>query len=86
VVPLRQLHQWFAGFRLNVGGIDDRQMSPSESLGSHEVQDLERIVRRCLIVLVVADQSTAIIGRHPSVGKKFLRANVLFPDPLDWGR
>ncbi len=49
---------------------------------THIVQQFESVIGRRLIVLVVADQPRQKSDDSTSVGRKCLRANVLFPDPL----
>src|SRR5690348_17223780 len=60
----RQLDQWLAILRTHTGGVNDCQTSRGQPLARNEVQHFERRSRRRLIVLVVGDQATTIIGRN----------------------
>jgi len=82
VVLPGEVDERLAGLGLDVRGVDDRQPPQGEPLGGDEVQDLEGVVRRRLIVLLVADYRTAGVRRQNLVGRKCRRANVLLPDPL----
>jgi hypothetical protein len=64
VVLARQRHERPAGRGLHVGRIDHGHPSRHEALARDEVQDLEGVVGRRLVVLVVGDQATADVGRH----------------------
>ena len=72
VVLPSKLDQRLAGLGLDVGGIHDGQMSQGQPLSGDEVQNLECLVGRRLVVLVVADHSTAGIGRKHLRGQEVL--------------
>src|SRR5205823_2240486 len=57
------MNQRPAGLGLHVRRVNDRQSAPCQSLAGNEVQHLEGILGGCLVVLIVADQSTAVIRR-----------------------
>ena len=54
-------HQRFAGFRLNIGRIDNRQFARREPLASDKPEHLEGVGCGALIVFVVADQASTVI-------------------------
>jgi len=62
VVPSCQLDQRLAILGPDTGGVDHRQASGSEPLARNELQHFERSARRALIVLVIGDETTAIVG------------------------
>jgi hypothetical protein len=72
VIFPRQFDQRSSRFRLNVGGIDDRQPASRQPLARDEVQHLERVVGRGLIVLIVGHQGTTEVR-----GNYFGRQEVL---------
>jgi hypothetical protein len=72
VVLARERYERPSSFRLHVGGIDDRELAGGEPLGGDEVQDLEGVFGRSLIVLVVRNQRAAGVG-----GDNFRRFKVL---------
>lgn len=51
-----------ARFRLDAGGVDDRQASGGEALARDVVQDVEGVLAGALVVLVVGDQAPAEVG------------------------
>ena len=59
----RQRDQRLARLGLHVGGIDDREQAAREPLRRDEVQHLEGVTGRRLVVLVVGDQAAARVGR-----------------------
>ncbi len=61
MVLARQVDQRSPGFGLDIGGVDDGQLSRCEALAGDEVQDLKGVLGRRLVVFVVADQTAAII-------------------------
>jgi len=58
-----QPHQRLPGLPLHIGGIHHRQPPGGQTLGGDVVQHVEGVVRRGLIVFVIADQATAIVAR-----------------------
>ena len=81
VVLAGQRDQRLAGLGLHVGGVDDGQPPARQPLAGDEVQHLERVVGRGLVVLVVGDQAAAEVGREHLGRRKCLRANVDLPEP-----
>ena len=67
-----ELHQRFASFGLDVGGVHDGQMSQAQPFSCDEMQQLERLVRRCLVVLLIADHPPASIRRKDLRGPEVL--------------
>ena len=57
-----QLHQRLACLRLNVGCIDHREPASREALAGDEVEHLEGIFRRGLVVFVIRHQPAAVVG------------------------
>jgi hypothetical protein len=53
-----------AVLRLDVRGVDDRQLRARQALAHDRVQQVEGVVRRGLVVLVVGDEAAAEVGRH----------------------
>ena len=51
-------------FRSDVGGVRDGKLSGSQSLAGDEAQDVEGVVGCGLIVLVIGNESTAVIARQ----------------------
>ncbi len=72
MVLARQIDQAFARFRLDIGGVDDGQLSGRQALAGDEVQDLERVLRRRLVVFVIGHQAAAIVRRDDFGGKEVL--------------
>src|SRR5688500_18643414 len=64
MVAARELDEWLARLRLDVRRVDDGQQPALEPLRADEVQRLERGRRRGLVVLVVRDQSAAVVERQ----------------------
>lgn len=62
VILTGQRDQRFACLGLHVGGIDNGQPACRQPLGGDEVQHLKGVVRRRLLVLVVANESAAVVG------------------------
>jgi hypothetical protein len=81
VVLAGELHQWLPGFSLYVRRIDDRQSTRRQSLRGDVVQHVEGVLRRSLIVLVVADQATAIVARQHFRWQKVLACKCALPGP-----
>ena len=77
----RQLDQRLARLRLHVGGVDDRQAAGGQTLGGDEVQRLEGVAGRRLVVLVVARPGPEVSEDSTSVGLKCVRAKVDLPEP-----
>jgi hypothetical protein len=46
---------------LNIGGVDNGQLTRGESLAGDKLKHLEGVSRRSLIIFVVADQATTVI-------------------------
>jgi hypothetical protein len=71
VIASREIDERFTRFGLEIGGIDNSEAAPEQSL-SHDVMDqVEGIAAGGLVVLVVADEGTAGVG-----GDDFGRAEV----------
>ena len=60
----RQINERFACLRLNVGGIDNRQLRGSQPFARDEVQDFKGIIGSRLVVFVVRHKPTAEIRRE----------------------
>ncbi len=63
VVGAGQGHQRLARLHLHVGRIHDREPARGEPLAGDEMQGLEGVLRRRLVVLVVGDEPAAEIRR-----------------------
>ena len=63
VVRLGERDEALAGAGLHVRRVDDRQPAQLEPLADDELQDLERVLGRGLVVLVVGDQPAAEVAR-----------------------
>ena len=72
VVFPSKLDERLAGLGLDVGGVDDGQMSQGQPLSGDEMQQLERLVGHRLVVLVVADHPPAGIRREDLRGQEVL--------------
>jgi len=81
VVFPRQRHQWLARFRLHVGRIDHRQQPARQPLAGHVMQQVECVIRGVLRVFIVETRPRQKSDESTSVGAKFVRANVLLPEP-----
>ncbi len=68
----RDRHQGLARLGLHIRGVDHGEQPAGQALSHDEVQELERITRRGLVVLVIGDQATACIGRHDLGGSEVL--------------
>ena len=66
---------------LDVGGVDDRDPSGRQALLRDVVQDVEGIVGRGLVVLVVRDQASALVGRENLGRLEVLAREARFPAP-----
>ncbi len=64
VIMPGQLHQRLASLGLDVGGVDHREPTQGEPLAGDEPEQLERLVRDGLVVLIVADHPSAGIRRE----------------------
>ena len=61
VVPARQRDERLARVLLDVRGIDDGQAAGGEPLAGNEVERLEGVARRRLVVLVIGYESTEVV-------------------------
>ena len=59
----RERNERLARFDLHVGRIDHREQATRETLLRNEVENVEGVVRRRLVVLVVGDEAAARVGR-----------------------
>ena len=64
VVLAGERHQRLARLRLDVRGIDHRQLGAGEPPRGHEMQRRKRVVGRRLVVLVVRDERAEGVRRH----------------------
>jgi hypothetical protein len=64
LVLLRTVHYMSTGERIDVGGVDHRQPTLREPFADDEVQDVEGVRSRVLIVLVVGYQPAAYVARQ----------------------
>ncbi len=64
VVLAGQPYELGPGLGLHIGGVDDGQPTGRQPLARDVVQHIERIAAGALIVLVVADQPAAEVGRE----------------------
>ena len=53
VIVACELNEWLARFGLDVGGVNNGQFTGRKTFSGDEVQDLEGIFRRGLIVFIV---------------------------------
>ena len=72
VVLAGQGDQALAILGTHVGGVDDGQPTRRQALGRNEVQDVERVLGDGLVVLVVAHQASAEVGRDDLRGQEVL--------------
>ena len=61
VILTRQSYEWLTCLRLNVGRVNDSKLARLEPLGPDKVQHLKSCISRCLIILVIGNQTTAEI-------------------------
>lgn len=71
-MPSREFDKAFAGFRLDVGGVDDDQATAREAHPRDVVEDVERIACGRLVVLVVGDNAAACVRRNDLSREKML--------------
>ena len=64
VIVAREINQRFACFRLNIGGVDNRQLGRRQSFACDEVQDFKGVVGGGLVVFVVGNKAAAEIRRE----------------------
>jgi hypothetical protein len=64
MVLTSQLDERLAGFGLDIGGIDDRELSQDKPLAGNESKHIEGIFGDSLVVLIVTDHSPASIRRE----------------------
>ena len=73
MVLAREANERSARFRLHVRRIDDGQPSTRHPLPGDVVEQLERVARRVLGVLVVGDETAAEVGGN-DLGREEVRA------------
>lgn len=64
MVLARQRDKRLPRLGLDVGGVNNGELARREALRRDQVQHLERVFGGCLVVLVVADEPAADVGRE----------------------
>ena len=74
-------HQRGSCLRLDIRGINNGHPPPCQPLGRNIVQNVEGVVGRRLIVLIVTHQPTAVIGGEHFARQKMLTCKRALPRP-----
>ncbi len=64
VIVAGKINERFARFRLDVGGVDNRQLRSRQSLACDEVKDFKSVVSGGLVVFIVGHKAAAEIRRE----------------------